>query len=72
MALTWLNYHAFPGVACIILMVYLMFTSLWPLSTLYLIWQLNDWQTPERGKILDIMFSVRLLLMKATSTRKYV
>lgn len=26
-----------------------MFTSLWPLSTLYFIWLVMDWQTPERG-----------------------
>ncbi|XP_037604442.1 2-acylglycerol O-acyltransferase 3b [Sebastes umbrosus] len=39
----------FLGVACIILMVYLMFTSLWPLATLYFIWMVMDWQTPERG-----------------------
>ncbi|XP_067348152.1 2-acylglycerol O-acyltransferase 3b isoform X2 [Channa argus] len=30
-------------------MVYLMFTSLWPLSTLYFIWLVTDWHTPERG-----------------------
>lgn len=39
-----------PGVACIILMVYLMFTSLWPLPVLCFIWQVMDWQTPEKGK----------------------
>lgn len=27
-----------------------MFTSLWPLPTLYFIWMVIDWQTPERGK----------------------
>ncbi|XP_045895886.1 2-acylglycerol O-acyltransferase 3b isoform X2 [Micropterus dolomieu] len=30
-------------------MVYLMFTSLWPFSTLYFMWLLLDWETPERG-----------------------
>ncbi|XP_060941575.1 diacylglycerol O-acyltransferase 2-like [Limanda limanda] len=39
----------FLGVACYILFVYLMFTSLWPISTLYLIWLVMDWHTPERG-----------------------
>uniref|UniRef100_A0A3B3UXD1 Acyltransferase n=1 Tax=Poecilia latipinna TaxID=48699 RepID=A0A3B3UXD1_9TELE len=48
--LIWLDYCASAGLACIILMVYLMFTSLWPLPTLYFIWMVNDWQTPERGK----------------------
>uniref|UniRef100_A0A673ZGH6 Acyltransferase n=1 Tax=Salmo trutta TaxID=8032 RepID=A0A673ZGH6_SALTR len=37
------------GPACIGLMVYLMFTSLWLLPTLYFIWQLKDRHTPERG-----------------------
>ncbi|XP_062289357.1 diacylglycerol O-acyltransferase 2-like [Scomber scombrus] len=37
------------GVSCIILMVYLMFTSLWSLPTLYFIWLMKDWKTPERG-----------------------
>ncbi|XP_072231515.1 2-acylglycerol O-acyltransferase 3b [Leuresthes tenuis] len=47
--LQWVMSFLFLGVACIILMVYLMFTSLWPLSTLYFIWLVMDWQTPERG-----------------------
>ena len=37
------------GVLCVLLMVYLMFTSLWILPTLYLSWQILDWDTPERG-----------------------
>ncbi|KAM7397836.1 hypothetical protein PAMA_005932 [Pampus argenteus] len=45
----WVLSFLFLGVACIILMVYLLFTSLWPLSTLYFIWLVMDWQTPERG-----------------------
>ncbi|KAL2094916.1 hypothetical protein ACEWY4_009635 [Coilia grayii] len=39
----------FMGVACIILMGYLMFTSLWLLPMLYLSWQILDWNTPESG-----------------------
>lgn len=42
--------HPTSALFCIILMVYLMFTSLWPLSTLYFIWMVLDWETPERGK----------------------
>lgn len=42
--------HPTLGLACYILMVYLMFTSLWPLCTLYFIWLVIDWQTPETGK----------------------
>ncbi|XP_067463929.1 2-acylglycerol O-acyltransferase 3b [Thunnus thynnus] len=47
--LQWVLTFLFLGVICIILMVYLMFTSLWPLPTLYFIWLMKDWQTPERG-----------------------
>ncbi|XP_070699440.1 2-acylglycerol O-acyltransferase 3b isoform X1 [Pempheris klunzingeri] len=47
--LQWVLTFLFLGVACIILMVYLMFTSLWPFSALYFIWLVVDWQTPERG-----------------------
>ncbi|XP_034539957.1 2-acylglycerol O-acyltransferase 3b isoform X1 [Notolabrus celidotus] len=47
--LQWVLSFLFLGVSCSILMVSLMFTSLWPLSTLYFIWLVIDWQTPERG-----------------------
>ncbi|XP_012722581.2 2-acylglycerol O-acyltransferase 3b [Fundulus heteroclitus] len=47
--LQWVLSFLFLGVACIILMVYLMFTSLWPLSALCFVWLVKDWQTPERG-----------------------
>ncbi|XP_072549644.1 2-acylglycerol O-acyltransferase 3b [Salminus brasiliensis] len=39
----------FMGVFCLLLMPYLMFTSLWPISALYFTWQIYDWRTPERG-----------------------
>ncbi|XP_040006748.1 2-acylglycerol O-acyltransferase 3b [Xiphias gladius] len=45
----WVLSFLFLGVACYILIVYLMFTSWWLLSTLYFIWLVMDWQTPERG-----------------------
>ncbi|XP_069001705.1 2-acylglycerol O-acyltransferase 3b [Embiotoca jacksoni] len=47
--LQWVLSFLLLGAACIILMVYLMFTSLWPLSALYFVWLVMDWQTPERG-----------------------
>ncbi|XP_034034983.1 2-acylglycerol O-acyltransferase 3b [Thalassophryne amazonica] len=47
--LQWELCFLFLGPACVILLVYLMFTSLWPLSTFYFIWLVMDWQTPERG-----------------------
>lgn len=37
------------GVLCLALMLYLMFTPLWPIPTLYFTWQIIDWDTPERG-----------------------
>ncbi|XP_028277315.1 2-acylglycerol O-acyltransferase 3b isoform X2 [Parambassis ranga] len=45
----WVLTFLFLGLACIILMVYLMFTCLWPLPTLYFVWLVMDWYTPERG-----------------------
>ncbi|KAF7661469.1 hypothetical protein LDENG_00261320 [Lucifuga dentata] len=47
--LQWVLTFLFLGVACIILLVYAVFTSLWPLCTLYFIWLVTDWQTPEKG-----------------------
>ncbi|KAG7516852.1 hypothetical protein JOB18_042000 [Solea senegalensis] len=48
-ALQWALTFLLLGVSCYVLIVYLMFTSLWPISTLYFIWLVKDWQTPERG-----------------------
>nr|XP_015816427.2 2-acylglycerol O-acyltransferase 3b isoform X1 [Nothobranchius furzeri]XP_054586564.1 2-acylglycerol O-acyltransferase 3b isoform X1 [Nothobranchius furzeri] len=47
--LQWVLSFLFLGVACLILMVYLTFTSLWPLSALYFMWLVMDWHTPEKG-----------------------
>jgi len=47
--LQWVLTFLFLGVGCIALMVYLMFTSLWPLAILSFIWLVWDWHTPERG-----------------------
>ncbi|XP_051958411.1 2-acylglycerol O-acyltransferase 3b isoform X2 [Xyrauchen texanus] len=47
--LQWVISFLLLGVSCLLLMVYLMFTSLWPLPTLYFAWQIYDWYTPERG-----------------------
>ncbi|XP_054611693.1 2-acylglycerol O-acyltransferase 3b [Dunckerocampus dactyliophorus] len=47
--LQWILTFLFLGVTCIVLMVGLMFTSLWLLPTLCFIWLVIDWQTPERG-----------------------
>ncbi|MCI4394655.1 hypothetical protein PGIGA_G00170840 [Pangasianodon gigas] len=37
------------GVSCLVFMIYLMFTPLWPIPTLYFTWQIFDWDTPEKG-----------------------
>ncbi|XP_034054087.1 diacylglycerol O-acyltransferase 2-like [Gymnodraco acuticeps] len=47
--LQWVACFLFLGVASTLLMFYLMFTSLWPIPTLYFVWQVVDWHTPERG-----------------------
>uniref|UniRef100_A0A672JSU1 Diacylglycerol O-acyltransferase 2-like n=1 Tax=Salarias fasciatus TaxID=181472 RepID=A0A672JSU1_SALFA len=47
--LHWVLTFLFFGLTCSILMVYLMFTSLWPLSALYFVWLVLDWDTPERA-----------------------
>ncbi|XP_033996104.1 diacylglycerol O-acyltransferase 2-like [Trematomus bernacchii] len=47
--LQWVSSFLFLGVACTLLMFYLMFTSLWPIPTLYFVWLVVDWHTPERG-----------------------
>ncbi|XP_024866541.1 2-acylglycerol O-acyltransferase 3b isoform X1 [Kryptolebias marmoratus] len=47
--LQWVLSFLFLGVACLILMVYLMFTSWWPLAILYFMWLVIDWYTPEKG-----------------------
>uniref|UniRef100_A0A8C1WIN5 Acyltransferase n=1 Tax=Cyprinus carpio TaxID=7962 RepID=A0A8C1WIN5_CYPCA len=47
--LQWVFSFLFLGTACLLLMIYLMFTSLWLFPTLYFTWQIYDWHTPERG-----------------------
>uniref|UniRef100_A0A671NVL2 Acyltransferase n=1 Tax=Sinocyclocheilus anshuiensis TaxID=1608454 RepID=A0A671NVL2_9TELE len=47
--LQWVFSFLFLGTACLLLMIYLMFTSLWLIPTLYFSWQIYDWHTPERG-----------------------
>nr|XP_033814739.1 diacylglycerol O-acyltransferase 2-like [Geotrypetes seraphini] len=37
------------GPSCILVVTYLLFTSLWPLLVLYCIWWIIDWKTPEKG-----------------------
>lgn len=37
------------GTVSLLLLVYLVFTSFWPISALYLAWVIFDWDTPEKG-----------------------
>ncbi|KAJ8266209.1 hypothetical protein GJAV_G00127740 [Gymnothorax javanicus] len=45
----WVLTFLLMGVSSLVLMVYLLFTSLWLIPVLYTIWMLTDWDTPERG-----------------------
>lgn len=47
------------GTFCLILMVYLMFTSLWLIPTLYCTWLIYDWYTPEKGKFRTVNANVQ-------------
>ncbi|XP_061103665.1 2-acylglycerol O-acyltransferase 3b [Conger conger] len=47
--LQWVLTFLLMGVCCSVLMLYLMFTSLWLFPVLYTTWMLMDWNTPERG-----------------------
>lgn len=37
------------GIVSLLLLIYLVFTSFWPISALYLAWIIFDWDTPEKG-----------------------
>ncbi|XP_066578413.1 2-acylglycerol O-acyltransferase 3b isoform X2 [Amia ocellicauda] len=47
--LQWMLTFLFMGVSFLLLLVYLMFTSLWVVPVLYFTWIVLDWDTPERG-----------------------
>ncbi|KAJ0004407.1 hypothetical protein NQD34_010621 [Periophthalmus magnuspinnatus] len=47
--LQWVLTFLFLGLSCTILSIFLMFTSLWPLSALSFMWLVMDWHTPEKG-----------------------
>lgn len=50
-------------------MVYLMFTSLWPLSALYSVWLVMDWHKPERGK--EIQVCMKIMTIRKTKYAVY-
>uniref|UniRef100_A0A670KLI6 Acyltransferase n=1 Tax=Podarcis muralis TaxID=64176 RepID=A0A670KLI6_PODMU len=47
--LQWIFSFLMLGMASLILLIYLAFTSFWPISALYLAWLIYDWNTPENG-----------------------
>uniref|UniRef100_A0A8B9PRW4 Acyltransferase n=1 Tax=Apteryx owenii TaxID=8824 RepID=A0A8B9PRW4_APTOW len=47
--LQWVLSFLLLGVVSLLLLIYLVFTSFWPISALYLAWIIFDWDTPEKG-----------------------
>ncbi|XP_033919842.1 diacylglycerol O-acyltransferase 2-like [Melopsittacus undulatus] len=47
--LQWVLSFLLLGIVSLLLLIYLAFTSFWPISALYLAWIIFDWDTPERG-----------------------
>uniref|UniRef100_A0A8C3C0H5 Acyltransferase n=1 Tax=Cairina moschata TaxID=8855 RepID=A0A8C3C0H5_CAIMO len=47
--LQWVLSFLLLGTVSLLLLVYLVFTSFWPISALYLAWVIFDWDTPEKG-----------------------
>lgn len=42
------------GIVSLLLLVYLLFTSLWLIPVLYLAWIILDWDTPEKGVVVAV------------------
>ncbi|XP_052669907.1 diacylglycerol O-acyltransferase 2-like [Harpia harpyja] len=47
--LQWVLSFLLLGTVSLLLLIYLVFTSFWPISALYLAWIIFDWDTPEKG-----------------------
>ncbi|XP_075040613.1 diacylglycerol O-acyltransferase 2-like [Mixophyes fleayi] len=47
--LQWIFSFLVMGLVFLVVIIYLFFTYLWPISALYLSWVLLDWDTPETG-----------------------
>ncbi|NWZ49948.1 diacylglycerol O-acyltransferase 2-like [Haliaeetus albicilla] len=47
--LQWVLSFLLLGTVSLLLLIYLVFTSFWPISALYLAWVIFDWDTPEKG-----------------------
>ncbi|XP_062997817.1 diacylglycerol O-acyltransferase 2-like isoform X2 [Elgaria multicarinata webbii] len=47
--LQWILSFLLMGIASLLLLTYLVFTSFWPISVFYVAWLIFDWDTPENG-----------------------
>ncbi|KAE8584037.1 hypothetical protein XENTR_v10020799 [Xenopus tropicalis] len=47
--LQWIFSFLVMGLLALVILIYLFFTGLWPVSALYISWILLDWDTPETG-----------------------
>uniref|UniRef100_A0A8C5NIF8 Acyltransferase n=1 Tax=Junco hyemalis TaxID=40217 RepID=A0A8C5NIF8_JUNHY len=47
--LQWVLSFLLLGIVSLLLLIYLLFTSLWLIPVLYLAWIIFDWDTPEKG-----------------------
>ncbi|XP_015266838.1 PREDICTED: diacylglycerol O-acyltransferase 2-like [Gekko japonicus] len=47
--LQWVLSFLLLGTVFLLLLIYLLFTSFWPIPALYLTWLIFDWDTPEKG-----------------------
>ncbi|CAM5140422.1 unnamed protein product [Eretmochelys imbricata] len=47
--LQWILSFLLMGIVFLFLLIYLVFTSFWPVSALYLAWVIFDWDAPEQG-----------------------
>ncbi|KFV64584.1 Diacylglycerol O-acyltransferase 2, partial [Dryobates pubescens] len=47
--LQWVLSFLLLGTVSLVVLIYLLFTSFWPIPVLYLAWIIFDWDTPEKG-----------------------
>ncbi|XP_030353355.1 diacylglycerol O-acyltransferase 2-like [Strigops habroptila] len=47
--LQWVLSFLLLGIVSLLVLIYLVFTSFWPIPALYLAWIIFDWDTPEKG-----------------------
>lgn len=47
--LQWILTFLLLGPVCALLITWVIYSQLWPVFTIYIIWMISDWKTPERG-----------------------